>query len=158
VIVSEKNAMLRHFLASISYHAVKALKDVPSGYPDLEIGSGVRTPKIILHHISGVLTYAHSFYEHYDSTRLDVRPWEEEVVRFYDVLSKLDKSIQEKSPIGVSAEQMLQGPLSDSMAHVGQLLMLRRVAGSPVPSENFIYADIRAGVIGPDQPKPVAPD
>jgi hypothetical protein len=79
-------------------------------------------------------------------------------VRFYDVLSKLDESIQEKSPIGVSAEQMLQGPLSDSMAHVGQLLMLRRVAGSPVPPENFIYADIRAGVVGPDQPKPVAPD
>lgn len=44
------------------------------------------------------------------------------------------------------------------MAHVCQLLMVRRVAGSPVPSENFIYADIRAGVVGPDQPKPVAPD
>jgi hypothetical protein len=113
---------------------------------------------MILRHISGVLTYAHSFYEHYDSTRLDVRTWEEEVERFYIILSKLDRSIQEKSPIGVSAEQILQGPLSDSMAHVGQLLMLRRMASSPVPSENFICADIRAGVVGPDQPKPVAPD
>jgi hypothetical protein len=44
------------------------------------------------------------------------------------------------------------------MAHIGQLLMLRRLAGSPVPSENFIYADIRKGVVGPDQPEPVAPD
>jgi hypothetical protein len=86
VIVSEKNAMLRHLLASIVYHAAKALKDAPSGYPDLEIGCGVRTPKMILRHISGVLTYALSFYEHYDSTCLDVRTWEEEVVRFYDVL------------------------------------------------------------------------
>jgi hypothetical protein len=158
VIVSEKNALLRHFLASIAYHATKALKDAPNNYPDLEIGSGVRTPKVILRHISGVLTYAHSFYEHYDSTRLDVRTWEEEVVRFYDVLSKLDRSIRERSPIGVSVEQILQGPLSDSMAHVGQLLMLRRMTGSPVLSENFIYADIRAGVVGSNQPKPVAPD
>jgi hypothetical protein len=158
VIVSERNALLRHFLASIAYHATKSLKDAPNNYPDLEIGYGVRTPKMILRHISGVLTYAHSFYEHYDSTQLDVKNWEEEVVRFYDVLSKLDRSIQEKSPIGVSAEQILQGPLSDSMAHVGQLLMLRRMAGSSVPSENFICADIRAGVVGPDQPKPVAPD
>ena len=156
--MSEKNALLRHFLASIVYHATKALKDAPNDYPDLEIGNGVRTPKMILRHISGVLTYAHSFYEHYDSTRLDIRTWEEEVARFCEVLSKLDKSIQDKSPIGVSVEQMLQGPLSDSMAHVGQLLMLRRMACSPVPSENFIYADIRAGAVGPDQPKPVAPD
>ena len=44
------------------------------------------------------------------------------------------------------------------MAHVGHLLMLGRMAGSPVPSENFIYADLRAGVVGPDQPEPVAPD
>ncbi len=44
------------------------------------------------------------------------------------------------------------------MAHVVQLLMLRRMAGSPVPSENFVYADIKAGVVGPDQPEPVAPD
>ncbi len=44
------------------------------------------------------------------------------------------------------------------MAHVGQLLILRRMAGSPVPSENFVYADIKAGVVGPDQPEPVAPD
>jgi hypothetical protein len=27
-----------------------------------------------------------------------------------------------------------------------------------VLSENFIYADIRAGVVGSNQPKPVAPD
>ena len=37
-------------------------------------------------------------------------------------------------------------------------LDLRRMAGSPVPSENFVYADIKAGVVGPDQPEPVAHD
>jgi hypothetical protein len=80
------------------------------------------------------------------------------VKHFYETLSKMDKSFQEKGPDGVSEEQLLQGPLSDSMAHVGQLLLLRRLADSPVPSENFIYADMRKGVVGPDQPEPVAPD
>ena len=153
-----KNDILRHFLASIAYHFTKAVKDAPDNYPELDIGGGVRTPKMIVRHISGVLTYAHSFYKHYDSTKLDVRPWKEEVKRFYVTISKLDKSILEKCPSGVSMEQILQGPLSDTMAHIGQLLILRRMAGSPVPSENFIYADIRKGVLGPDQPKPVAPD
>lgn len=117
-----------------------------------------RSPRRVLHHIPGVLTYAHSFFEPYESAYSDLEPWGVEVERFHDILGKLDESLREKSPAGVTEERLLQGPLSDSMAHVGQLLMLRRMAGSPVPSENFTYADIKAGVVGPDQPEPVAPD
>jgi len=29
---------------------------------------------------------------------------------------------------------------------------------APVPSENFVYADIEKGVLGPDQPELVSPD
>lgn len=154
----EKGQMLRHFLAAIAYRATKAIKDAPETYPNICIGKGVRTPRMILHHIAGVLTYAHSFFEHYDTTHLELKPWDLEVNEFYNVLSKLDKSFQEKRPHQITEEQLLQGPLSDSMAHVGQLLMLRRMADSPVPSENFIYADIRKGEVGPDQPDPIAPD
>ena len=150
--------MMRHFLASIAYHATKAIKNAPSDYPELDVGKGVRTPRQILHHITGVLSYAHSFYEHYDTTHFEHKQWKEEVRHFYETLSRLDGSLCEKGPKRVSEEQILQGPLSDAMAHIGQLLMLRRLAGSPVPSENFLYADIRKGVVGPDQPEPVAPD
>jgi hypothetical protein len=156
--MSEKRELMRHFLASIAYHATKAIKNAPANYPELDVGRGVRTPKHILHHITGVLSYAHSFYEHYDTTYFEHMPWEEEVRHFYETLSRLDGSFREKGPARVSEEQILQGPLSDTMAHVGQLLMLRRLADSPVPAENFLYADIRKGVVGPDQPEPVAPD
>jgi len=155
---AEKRKMLRHFLASIAYRATKAIKNAPETYPNLHIGKGVRTPLRILHHITGVLTYAHSFFEHYDTTYCEIRSWNAEVDAFYNILSKLDKSFQEKNPNQVTEEQLLHGPLSDSMTHVGQLLMLRRVADSPVPSENFIFADIRKGEVSPDQPDPVAPD
>lgn len=156
--MSEKSEILRHFLASIAYHATKAIKNAPDDYPELYIGKGVRTPRHILHHITGVLSYAHSFYEHYDTTHFEYKPWEEEVAHFYETLSNLDSSMKERRPREVTEEQLLQGPLSDSMAHVGQLLMLRRMADSPVPSENFIYAEIRIGAVGPEQPEPVAPD
>lgn len=156
--MSDKSEVLRHFLASIAYRATKAVKDAPETYPDLYVGKGVRTPLRILHHITGVLTYAHSFFEHHDTTRSDVKSWDAEVGEFYNILSKLDRSLKEKSPTEVTEEQLLQGPLSDSMAHVGQLLMLRRMADSPVPSENFIFADIRKGRVGADQPDPIAPD
>ena len=156
--MSEKREMLRHFLASIAYHATKALKNAPTNYPELDIGKGVKTPRQILHHITGVLSYAHSFYEHYDTTYFEHKLWDDEVKHFYETLARLDKSFQEKSPNKVSEEQILQGPLSDTMAQIGQLLMLRRLAGSPISAENFIYADIQKGVVGPDQSEPVAPD
>jgi hypothetical protein len=53
---------------------------------------------------------------------------------------------------------MLQGPFSDAMTHVGQLAMLRRLAGSPVPPENFVFAAITPTNLGVDQPQPVSPD
>lgn len=37
---------------------------------------------------------------------------------------------------------VLQGPLSDAMTHAGQLALLRRLAVSPIPPENFIVATI----------------
>jgi hypothetical protein len=44
------------------------------------------------------------------------------------------------------------------MTHVGQLATLRRLARSPVPSENSIHATMLAGNLGPDQAMPIAPD
>ena len=156
--MNDENRLLRHFLASIAYHASKAIRGAPSNYPELDVGMGVKTPRRLLHHVTGVLCYAHSFYKRYETTYFEHKPWGDEVKHFYETLRRLDASMAEGKPREVSETQLLQGPLSDAMAHVGQLLMLRRLAGSPVPSENFIYADIRVGVVGPEQPDPVAPD
>jgi hypothetical protein len=157
-IMSENSKALRHFLASVAYHATKAIKQAPENFPELDIGMGVRTPRKLLHHITGVLCYADSFYKPYETTRFQLKQWSEEVVHFYKTLSSLDESIMTTEPKEVTDLQILQGPLSDAMAHTGQLLMLRRLSGSPVPSENFIFADINAGQVGPDQPEPLAPD
>jgi hypothetical protein len=105
--MSEKADLLRHFLASIAYHATKAIKDAPDDYPELDVGKGVRTPRSILHHITGILSYAHSFYEHYETTYFEHRSWDGEVRHFYETLSKLDRSFQEKGPDRVSEEQLL---------------------------------------------------
>ena len=58
----------------------------------------------------------------------------------------------------MSAERLLQGPFSDAMTHAGQLAMLRRLAGVPIPPENFIVAKIDAEHYGPEQAEPVSPD
>ncbi len=59
---------------------------------------------------------------------------------------------------GTTALPMLPGPFPDAMTHAGQLALLRRLAASPVPPENFIMADIDPANLGPDQADPVEPD
>ena len=44
------------------------------------------------------------------------------------------------------------------MTHAGQLSLLRRLGGSPVAPENFIYAAISPTNLSTDQPLPVSPD
>ena len=51
----------------------------------------------------------------------------------------------------VSEEKLFQGPIADALTHVGQLAMLRRMAGAPVRGENYFRADIIAGRVGPEQ-------
>jgi hypothetical protein len=40
------------------------------------------------------------------------------------------------------------------LTHVGQIAMLRRLAGAPVRAENYYVAEITAGRVGSDQAVP----
>lgn len=42
-------------------------------------------------------------------------------------------------------EKLIQGPIGDALTHVGQIVMLRRVAGKPVRVESYFAAEIVAG-------------
>ena len=83
----------------------------------------------------------------------------EEVERFHATLEALRDDFADGGlEARITDEQFLQGPLSDAMTHAGQLAMLRRLAGEPVPSENFIFARVSVANVGADQPEPAAPD
>ena len=153
-----KRQVVGHFLATLAYRTEKALRDAPGTFPDFRAMGNVRTPHEILWHMTGVLGYARTFVAG-GVWRPERMSFPDEVQRFHELLRDLDRHLASETALnGISLEQLLQGPLSDGMTHAGQLAMLRRFAGSPVPSENFIFADIRTGNLGPEQPLPVAPD
>ena len=153
-----KRALVSHFLAALAYRTQKALRGAPASFADFRVADNVRTPHELIWHMIGVLGYA--------KTLLAGGVWQPEkmsfaddIQRFHDLLEDLARYLDTEAALsGVSLEQLLQGPLADAMTHVGQLAMLRRLAGSPIPSENFVFADVRAGKLGADQSLPVAPD
>ncbi len=85
--------------------------------------------------------------------------FDDEVARFHDVLNGVGELLRSGAPLrDISAEQLLQGPLADTMTHVGQLALMRRLCDSAVRGENFIFAEVRADRLGVDQAAPARPD
>jgi hypothetical protein len=152
-------ALLRHFLAALAYRTQKALRDAPPGFGDFRAGVNVRTPHELVWHMTGVIGYARTFLHGGEFAPPRLADLPAEVERFHSTLALLDGDLRDESLVAqLSDEQFLQGPLADAMTHAGQLAMLRRLAGAPVPSENFIHADVRVDNLGANQPLPVAPD
>jgi hypothetical protein len=81
-------------------------------------------------------------------------PWDSDVQRFFQSLAALDQLLAKPGPLSCPWTQLAQGPLADALTHIGQIAMLRGLAGSPVRGENYFVADISLGRIGPDQAPP----
>lgn len=158
--MNQKRELLRHFLAALAYRTQKALRDAPPEFGNFQAGNQLRTPAELVRHMASVLGYSRTFFIG-GNYRPDPLPHlDDEVARFHEMLTLLSSHLSEGDPIlnGMTEESLLQGPLSDAMTHAGQLAMLRRLFGHPVPPENFIVADISSKNVGPNQANPVSPD
>jgi hypothetical protein len=156
---TESRTLLQHFLAALAYRTQKALRHAPPSFAEFDVGSNVRTPHELLWHMTGVIGYARTMLRDgvFEPARLET--FEAEIDRFHAALRDLSNDLGDPGlQARISDEQFLQGPLSDAMTHAGQLAMLRRMHGSPVPSENFIFAAIEATNVSAAQPEPRAPD
>lgn len=157
--MTESRRLLQHFLAALAYRTQKALRDAPAGFADFRAGPGVRTPHELLWHMTGVIGYARTMLHGGDFAPPRLGTFGAEVARFHETLARLRDDFSDSALTArISDEQFLQGPLADAMTHAGQLAILRRLAGSPVPSENFIAAKIGPANVGAEQPPPAAPD
>ncbi|MFL5617995.1 MAG: hypothetical protein ACJ79A_06305 [Gemmatimonadaceae bacterium] len=145
--------LLQHFLAALAYRTQKALRGAPAGFGDFRVAPTARTPHELLAHMTHVIAFARATL-HGDTGAMPQLPsFADEIARFHDTLAALHADFGNASlAASMSDERLLQGPLSDAMTHAGQLAMLRRLAGSPVPAEDFTEAQIDSSNVGSDQP------
>jgi hypothetical protein len=165
--------LLRHTLATMAYRGGKAVRGAPSEFGGFRISlggassrdatlgdassrdaKGTRTPAAILAHVGDLMDWALELtrgrHTWKDSKPL---PWEEEVARFFAAVRRLDEALASE-PLLSPPEKIFQGPIADALTHVGQIAMLRRIAGVPMRGENYYKADIAAGRVGPEQTPP----
>jgi hypothetical protein len=157
--MDEQRKMLKHFLAALVYRTQKALRDVPEGFAHFEAAPKVRTPLRLILHMDSVLGYARTFFIGGSYRPPATESLGQATAHFHEVVEDLARHLDAGSPMhGITPEVLLQGPFSDAMTHAGQLALLRRLFGSPVPPENFIYAAVSTDNLSAEQPLPVSPD
>jgi hypothetical protein len=153
--MDEKRALLRHVVATVAYRGGKAVRDAPASFAMFSPDGSPRTPSAILAHIGDLydwaLTQAKGAEAWADSTPL---AWDGEIERFHAALKRFDDYLASDAPLAAPAEKIIQGPIADSLTHVGQIAMLRRLAGARMKSENYSRAEIVAGRVGPEQTPP----
>ncbi len=153
--MDDKRALLRHTVATVAYRGGKAVRDAPASFAKFTAGDPPKTPEQILAHIGDLFDWALSIAEGAqkwnNSTPL---PWDEEVARFFAAVKRLDDYLASDAPIDTTPERLFQGAIADALTHVGQIAMLRRIAGCPIKGENYYQADIVAGRVGAEQTAP----
>ncbi len=148
-------AVVRHLAATLAYRAAKVLRDLPPDFATFSAGPTARRPVQIVAHMADLMTWGVSIAHGQSVWKAEGSDdWNAEVARFFAGLEALDRGLVSNGPFAGTIEQMIQGPLADALTHVGQLAMLRGMAGARVKPESYARADIVAGKLGPEQTPP----
>ena len=116
---------LRHLVATIAYRASQSLVDAPASLATARASESHRSGVEILGHMVDVLAWALSNVRGNEEWVTHEGSWDEQTERFYTVLEELDAQL-EAGPPACPATKLVQGPLADTLTHVGQLASLRR--------------------------------
>jgi len=141
-----KRDLLRHVVATVAYRGGIAVSGAPDNFAAFRVDETARTAGEILAHIGdlleGSLYLVKGEFVHLTSSPL---PWGEEASRFFSAVKGFDSYLRSDAPLACSVEKLIQGPIGDALTHVGQIVMLRRVAGAPVRVESYFAVEIVAG-------------
>lgn len=160
--IATARTVLRHIVATLTYRAAKVLRDAPADFGAQSFGASTRTPVLIVAHLADLMSWAVRLTRGEYSWKAEgTDNWNTEVARFFEGLAALDAALASENslrgPVEEPIEKLIQGPLADALTHVGQLAMLRGMAGAPIRPESYARADIVVGRIGLEQTPARAP-
>ncbi len=143
-----KRELLRHVVATVAYRGGIAVLDAPENFAEFRVNETARTPGEILAHIGDLLEGSRYLIKG-ELVQLASFPlqWEDEITRFFFAVKGLDAYLASDAPMLCPVEKLIQGPIGDALTHVGQIVILRRVAGKPVRAASYFTAEIVAGKI-----------
>lgn len=153
--MDDKRAFLRHAVATVAYRGGKAVRGAPDSFASYTPDGSPRTAAKILAHVGDLFDWALTQAKGAEAwTDSEPLAWDREAARFFATLQHFDDYLASDAPLAATPERIFQGAIADALAHIGQLAMLRRLAGAKMKSENYSRADIVAGRVGAEQTPP----
>ena len=147
--------VLRQLAATLAYRAGEGLARCPARFGHQAFGDSTRQPVRIVAHMADLMAWGVSMAAGGKEWKAEGGDdWATEVNRFFSGLAALDAAIAADGAFAGSIDKLIQGPLADALTHVGQLSMLRGMAGAPVRPESYARATIVAGRVGLEQAPP----
>ena len=145
--IDEKRAMLRHLLATVAFRAKIAVADVDDDFANFRVGKTARTPGEILAHLGDLIHGSHLLLKG-EMVELRSAPmsWSNETERFFSGVRELDAFLASDAALAFPVEKFIQGPIGDALTHVGQLVFLRRLFGSPISEQPYFETEIIPGM------------
>ena len=143
-----KREVLRHMVATVAYRGGLAVTDAPASFAAFQAHETTRTAGELLAHIGDLLQGSlHLVKGEMVYLTTDPLPWPEEIKRFFSAVKDLDAYLASDAPLACPVERLVQGPIGDALTHVGQIVMLRRMAGIPIRQGSYFTAEIAAGAV-----------
>jgi hypothetical protein len=139
--------LIRHAIATIAYRGRVGLSGAPEGFAAFDAGHDARTPLELVAHLTLLCRFAQGLLCGTRREEDERLPWDAAVARLEQALRELDADVAGASTWHYAPTVALQGPLADALTHVGQLILLRRLAGAPTERANYPVAPVRAGEI-----------
>jgi len=147
--------LLRHTVATVAYRGGKVLRGAPESFAIFKAGGTARTPAQILAHLGDLFAWALSMARGQQEWKeAPAGTWNADVARFHATLRAFDDYLASDAPLQAPADKLFQGPVADALTHVGQIAILRRLAGCAIRGENYFKAEIVSGRVGAEQAPP----
>jgi len=143
-----KRDLLCHMVKTVAFRGRIATNGAPPDFADFSAGGETRTPADILAHIGDLLNGSLLLLKG-EFVELVSQPlaWNDELSRFFSAAKELGAFLAGDEPLAMPVETFVQGPIGDALTHIGQIVMLRRLAGCPIEPVPYFAVDLSSELI-----------
>lgn len=143
-----KRELLRHVVATLAFRGGIAVADAPEDFSEFRPEENARSAGEILAHIGDLIQGSlYLMKGEFVYLQTPTQSWAEDAKRFFAAIEEFDSYLASDAPLAQPVEKIMQGPIADALTHVGQLVMLRRLAGKPIHAESYFAVEIKAGEV-----------
>ncbi len=138
------NEILKHSIKAIEYRFIKAIAGSKNDFGTFKISEHTRCPNEIINHMFDLAAKTSTMIKegHFNCPPPECLDFETEVSRFVSGLHQLMEVMDIYDIKPEIGKKLLQGPILDIAAHIGQIAMLNGLHGNKIGKENYYSAEL----------------